>query len=146
MARRVESGADGASNWLRVLRLLELARWHADIVVPCDADTWFELAIDQDGWGFSFRRGERSSSIRVTETRAARERDDFDLLARTPELLAIPELIGMLEREHGIRFRRDATTIRTNVPGAPECTHDWLHGQLGVPPQPRGARMMDQRT
>ena len=53
-------------------------------------------------------------------------RDDFGLLADTPDLLSIGELVTKLEHAHALAFDRATATIRTNLPVADAAIRAWL--------------------
>lgn len=120
-------GAEASDRWLLSLGLkMGVSRWHVEISVATDIDSTFELNIYAEEWGFAFHHDGRSSWIRVTDIPFVHGLDDFHLLARTPDLLAINILATELEHEHGVSLRRANATIRTNIPGAAEVVLDWL--------------------
>lgn len=53
-------------------------------------------------------------------------RDDFHLLKRLPDLLAISVVLHDLEQDLGISFSRATASVRTNVPNAEPIVRDWL--------------------
>lgn len=91
-----------------------------------DADTRFDLNVYEEEWGFYFQFAGRASWIRVTDAAFVHGRDDFDLLARTPDLLAVNALLAELEQEHGLAFRRATASVRSTIPDAPNLIRDWL--------------------
>lgn len=120
------AGADASERWRRALGVASVLRWHAEIAIISDSETSFELNIYSNEWGFAFHHDRRGSWIRVTDIAFVHGRDDFGLLTRTPDLLAIRQLAAELEVEHGISLRRANASIRTNLPGAAELVRDWL--------------------
>lgn len=122
------AGAEDAERWLHARELPRPPHWHVELVLPSSDATWFELSIYAEEWGFAFHHDGKSSWVRITDIAFVHGRDDFSLFGRTPALEAIGTLIAELEAEHAIAFHRDAATIRTNVPGAPEATRAWLSG------------------
>ena len=123
---RMTIGAEASDRWLLSLGLPTVPQWHAEITIAADIDTMFELNVYAEEWGFAFHHDGRGSWIRVTDIPFVHGRDDFRLLPRTPDLLAINYLATELEAEHGVSFRRVNATIRTNVPNAAEIIRDWL--------------------
>lgn len=119
-------GAEASERWLRALGLPAVPRWHAEIAIHSEAGTTFELNIYAEEWGFAFRHGGRTSWIRVTDIPFVHGFDEFDLLARTPDLLGIGVLVGELEDAHGLALRRGDAAIRTNLPNAIDTIVDWL--------------------
>jgi hypothetical protein len=119
-------GAEAADRWLFALGLPAPARWHVEIAVLADAGTRFDLNIYAEEWGFCFQHAGRSSWVRVTDAAFVHGRDDHDLLAKAPDLLAISVLLADLEHEHGLAFRRATASVRTNIPDAPNIVRDWL--------------------
>ncbi|NVB78513.1 MAG: hypothetical protein HOV81_08985 [Kofleriaceae bacterium] len=97
-----------------------------EIAIATDADTSFELNIYGEEWGYAFHHGGRGSWIRVTDIPFIHGRDQFHLLARTPDLLAINLLAAELELEHDVALRRASATIRSNIPHATEVVAEWL--------------------
>lgn len=122
------AGAEDAQRWLHARGLPRPPHWHVELVVPSRETTRFELSIYAEEWGFALHHDHKTSWIRVTDIAFVHGRDDFALLARTPSLESIDALLAKLEAEHAFAFQRAATTIRTNVPGAPEAVRAWLGG------------------
>ena len=121
----VRTGRDEAAAWLRGLELAYVPRWHVEVALDA-GPTRFHINIYEEEWGFAFRHAGRASWIRVVDRPFVHGRDDFDLLARTPALHRLKSFIVELEREHGIELRRDAATIRTNVPDGAPRVRAWL--------------------
>jgi hypothetical protein len=119
-------GAEAADRWLMALGLPMLPRWHVEIAVLADGDSRFDLDLYAEEWGFRFDHAGRVSWIRVTDVPFVHGRDDFRLLAKTPDLLGINALLCDLEVDHGIAFRRATASVRTNVPNADGIVRDWL--------------------
>lgn len=119
-------GAAAADRWLRALGLEPTPRWHCEIAAFGPGEVRFDLNIYAEEWGFCFRSGERASWIRVTDVAFVHGRDDFDLLAKTPDLLAIGPLLEKLEHDHGISFARATASVRTNLADAAPIVRDWL--------------------
>ena len=121
-------GRDAAARWLASLGLEAPTRWHVEIAVVGD-DARFDLVIYAEEWGFAFRQGGQASWIRVVEAPAVHGRDDFGLLALTPELATIDTLIAQLEQRFRIRFARERAIVRTNVAGE-DVVRAWLMSHL----------------
>lgn len=119
-------GAEAAGRWLSALGLPPAPRWYVEIAVVGDADASFDLNIYAEEWGFCFQIAGAGSWIRVTDVPFIHGRDDFRLLKRLPDLLAINALLHDLEQDHSIAFGRAAATVRTNLPNAEPIVRDWL--------------------
>lgn len=119
-------GAQASERWLVALGLPAVPHWCVEVSITADLATSLEVNIYAEEWGFAFHHNGRSSWIRVTDIPFVHGRDDFRLLTRTPDLLAIDLLALELEAEHGIAFTRDRASIRTNVPRAAEIVGEWL--------------------
>ncbi len=119
-------GAQAAARWLAGLKLETLPRWYVEIIVLANHGATFDLNVYAEEWGFEFRHGNRASSIRVTDIPFVHGRDDFVLLARTPELLTIRAFMTEVELEHGLVFDRATASVRTNVPHAEAAIRAWL--------------------
>lgn len=103
--------------------------WYVEISIPTDTeDTRLELNIYPEEWGVIFRRGNRVSSIRVTDIAFVHGHDDYRLLHEVPSLDRIDDLLALLERRHDIAFQRIWTTVRSNLIGAPSIVRSWLVG------------------
>lgn len=119
-------GAEQSARWLLALGLPAMRRWHAEIELTAGAGTTFELNIYAEEWGFVLQHDGHTSWIRITDIPFVHGHDDFHLLPRTPDLLAVSVIAAELEAEHGITFDRANATIRTNLPGATETIRGWL--------------------
>jgi hypothetical protein len=119
-------GAEEAARWLLSLGLPAIPRWHAEIELAAGIDTRFELNIYAEEWGFVFHHHSRGSWIRITDTAIVHGRDDFGLVRRTPELLAISVLAADLEAEYRRSLDRADATIRTNIPNGTDVIREWL--------------------
>ena len=84
------------------------------------------LFIYAEEWGFKFVHDGRCSWIRVTDIPFAHGRDDYQLLALTPPLKYIRDLICELENRYSLRFRWDHAAIRTTIPNAERAIRRWL--------------------
>lgn len=131
------AGSEAAGRWLRSIGVPTIPRWHVEITITADIDSTFELNVYEEEWGFAFHHDGRGSWIRVTDIPFVHGRDDFKLVARTPQLIAINGLMADLEAEHGITLRRANASIRTNIPNATEIVREWL---LQPPPSAAIAR------
>ena len=112
-------------------------RWHAEISLDVidgpariefddRADTRFHIDVYSEEWGFFFCHGGRVSWIRVTDIPFVHGRDEHQLLAQTPALEAIGELIRRIETKHAVRFHRQHAIIRTNIAAAEPQLRRWL--------------------
>jgi hypothetical protein len=108
-------------------------KWSVEIVLVPEgeqvldgATTSFQLAIYAEEWGFSFSHGSSLSWIRVTDVPFVHGRDELQLLAATPPLKRIGELLYQIERRFGLRFDRPRATIRTTIAGAEPKIRAWL--------------------
>ena len=118
-------GAEAADHWLRALGLPVEPRWYVETSIPA-GDSRFDLNVYAEEWGFAFHHAGRGSWIRVTDVPFVHGRDDFGLLARVPDLLAIHGLIAELERANAIVFQRDAANVRSSVRDVEGVIRDWL--------------------
>jgi hypothetical protein len=118
-------GADAAARWLAALALTPVPRWFCEIGLAHD-DARFELNIYPEEWGFAFHHKDRSSWIRVTDIAFVHGRDDFGLLAETPDLLAIAAVLARIESSHGVPFPRANADVKTNLENAAEPIRAWL--------------------
>ena len=119
-------GAEAASRWLLALGLPETPRWYVEIAILADGESRLDLNVYAEEWGFVFHHKGRTSWIRVTDIPFVHGRDDHELLAHTPDLLAIGVLLAWLEADQEIAFRRATASVRTNIPAAPAAVRDWL--------------------
>jgi hypothetical protein len=87
----------------------------------------FHLDIYSEEWGYFFCHAGRASWIRTTDVAFVHVRDDYALLAHTPPLAQIGELVRALEREHGLALRRDRARVSTDLGAeALVATRRWL--------------------
>lgn len=119
-------GAEESDRWLLALGLPTVPRWHAEIEIAAGAHSKLLLNIYAEEWGYVFHHDGRDSWIRITDIPFVHGRDNFDLLPRTADLLAINVMASELEAEHGLELDRANATIRTNIPNAAEIIRDWL--------------------
>jgi hypothetical protein len=121
-------GAAESATWLQRRGLTaSKPHWFVEIAIEADSpDTRFELNIYPEEWGFVLRRGSRVSSIRVTDVAFIHGQDDHDLLALTPSLDKVGNLLAEIQRRHGMIFRRTAATVRTNLVRATVAVRSWL--------------------
>lgn len=133
------AGMLAARTWLtaRSLTAPTLTRWHATVslgitdqrpTVELDerVDTRFRIEIYSEEWGYFFCHGGRASWIRVTDIPFVHGRDDFQLLAATPALKDLGQLLRRVEKQHGLRFRRDHALVRTNLAHAELEIRRWV--------------------
>jgi hypothetical protein len=134
------AGAIAAASWLRSLGLNPppgLLRWHVEISLDVvnrparvefdeQRDTRFHIDIYSEEWGFLFCHVGRVSWIRITDIPFVHGRDDHQLLAQTPALDNIGELLRAVEQKHQIYFFREHAMIRTNVVAAEHLIRRWL--------------------
>lgn len=125
--RAFNHGRDEAAAWLRMLGLQGSGRWHVEASIVTDAASRFELYVYAEEWGFAFHHGGRSSWIRVTDIPFVHGRDDFELVRRDHALATLATLLSDLEAQHGLRFHRSTSTVRSNVDGAMSAVRRWLH-------------------
>lgn len=133
-------GAEASAKWLEALSLEAVPRWYAEIELAQD-NSRFLLNVYAEEWGFAFHHDDRASWIRVTDIPFVHGRDDFALLAHTPELLDIGGFVTSLEKSHGLAFARRDAQVRTNLDNAPEIIRAWLE-HPGPPPRLRRTREM----
>lgn len=131
--REVSLGGKAASAWLCARGLVASpARWSVLIALEGgdSNDARFHLAIDGAEWGFCFVRGSGMSWIRVTTAAFVHERDDFGLLAQTPSLATVGELVQQIEERYQIRFDRRNAQLKTNLHGADHKIRLWVVASL----------------
>jgi len=122
-------GARASTRWLdeRGLDGSRTVHWFVEISIDSDQrDTRFELNIYPEEWGFVLRRGTKVSSIRVTDVPFVHGLDDFQLLATTPTLDELGELITTLERRFELRFLTVRAAVRSNLVRAAAMVRPWL--------------------
>lgn len=133
------AGALAARAWLaeRDLTSTAFQRWYAQIVLGIGNDTpdpdlderiatYFRIEVYSEEWGFFFGHAKAASWIRITDVPFVHGRDDYRLLAVTPPLKDIGQLVRALERQHGLEFRRDQALVRTNLAGAEPTIRAWV--------------------
>ena len=120
------TGALASAAWL-VQRGLETnqPKWFAEIVLT-DGESRLQIEIYAEEWGVAFAHVGKQSWIRVTDVPFIHGRDDHELLRHVPPLKQIGGLVRRLEREHGVRLRRDAVKIRTTIAGAEPVIRTWV--------------------
>jgi hypothetical protein len=112
-------------------------RWHVEIALdvihrraPSDFDdttaTRFHVDVYAEEWGVYVCHGGRSSWIRVTDVAFVHGRDDFQLLALTPPLRDIAELLQRVESMLDVRFQRQHAAVATNIPRIEPAVRAWI--------------------
>lgn len=133
-------GVGEAHGWIKSLGLHAppgAVRWHAEIsldVVDGPAriefddrvDTRFHIDVYSEEWGFFFCHAGRVSWIRITDIPFVHGRDEHQLLAQTPSLEHVGDLVRRLEAKHSVRFNRQHAIIRTNIAAAEPQIRRWL--------------------
>lgn len=122
-------GAAASRAWLEERRLdaKKIRHWFVEIVIDSDSpDAVLDLNIYPEEWGFVFRRGNRVSSIRITDIPFVHGRDDFGLLPETPSLDRIGDLLATLERRFDFRFQRVGPRVKTNLVRGAMVVGAWL--------------------
>jgi len=125
-------GAAASAAWAEQqgLDVSRTPHWYVEISVPTDsADTRFEINVYPEEWGVVFQRGNRVSSIRVTDIPFVHGLDDHRLLKDLPELAKIDDLLASLERRYDVAFHRTRATVRSNLIRATAIVRPWLVGQ-----------------
>jgi hypothetical protein len=133
------SGAISATSWLheRGLTAPTQQRWHVEIALdvvntraPSEFDdtiaTRFHIDIYAEEWGVYVCHAGRSSWIRVTDIAFVHGRDDFQLLAITPPLRDIAQLLRHVEATFVIRLQRQHASLTTNLPGIEPAIRAWI--------------------
>jgi len=118
-------GADAAARWLVALSLAPVPRWYCELGLAHDGSR-FALNIYPEEWGFAFHHGDKASWIRVTDIAFVHGRDDFGLLADTPDLLAIAALLTRIESGYQLHFERASAEVKTNLENAVDPIRAWL--------------------
>lgn len=125
-------GALAGSSWLQARGLhAHTPHWFVEIVLTSDhPQTRLEINIYPVEWGFVFRRGERVSSIRVTDIAFVHGLDEHQLLSQTPTLDRLGDLLAMLERRYELAFDRKRPVVTSNLARAAAAVRPWLetHG------------------
>ena len=128
-------GPRATAAWLteRGLATAPGDRWSATIAFDDDLripTCQFHLAIEALEWSFQVSRGAKMSWIRVLEEPRVHERDDFELLARTPALRNLATLVQGIEDSFRVRFRRAHARIWTNLPEGEDKIRLWVVASL----------------
>lgn len=134
------AGATAARDWITSRRIPPPGlRWMVEIQLDVrdapapadfnvDTDTRFHIEIYAEEWGVFFCHAGRASWIRVTDVPFVHGRDDHHLLARTPELGKIGDLLRALEREHSLHFSREHARVDTTLGNAETAIRRWVRG------------------
>lgn len=94
-------------------------------ITPASIGTSFQLRVHPDEWMYSFCHAGRVSSIRVVDVPGVIDRDDHQLLAQTPPLRDVGQLVRKLEQRYGIYFQRRSASCRSTLPGAEPVVLAW---------------------
>ena len=94
-------------------------------ISPLGVGTSFQLRVNADEWSYSFCHGGRISTIRVVDVPGVLDRDDHQLLAQTPPLKDVGQLVRKLEQRYGIYFQRRHASCRSSLPGAEPVVLAW---------------------
>jgi hypothetical protein len=132
MNRITTLGAAATAAWVRQhgLDVARTPHWYVEISVPTDSvDIRLEINLYPEEWGVVFRRGNRVSSVRVTDVPFVHGLDDHKLLSELPELARIDDLLAVLERRYDVAFHRTRVTVRSNLTRATAIVRSWLVGQ-----------------
>jgi hypothetical protein len=125
-------GARASAAWLaaRGLDATRSPHWYVEIVLGGrDAldHGHFELDLYPEEWGFVFRSGRRVSSIRITDQPFVHGSDDHALLAETPPLERVGDLVRAIERKRRLPFQRDDVTVRSDLARAEAAVRAWVN-------------------
>ena len=127
------TGPLASAAWLVARGLLpKEPRWFVEIELPASGKTEGNtsakllLEVYAEEWGYRFERENRISWIRVTDVPFVHGRDEHGLLAKTPRLIDIGNLVRQIEAEHALEFQRHAPTIRSNVSDDEGAIRAWL--------------------
>jgi hypothetical protein len=121
------TGAAASAAWLAARGLQLAPHWYVEVNLPsADGSAVLDLNIYPEEWGFVFRHATRVSSIRVTDIPFVHGKDDFGLLAHTPPLEQIHDLLGRLEQRFDMTFQSARATVRTNLEKATASSRAWL--------------------
>jgi len=128
-------GPRATAAWLsaRGLYVPPTLNWEVTIAMDTGGATptaQLNIAIDWLEWGFMFAYDNKLSWIRVMNTPAVHDRDDFELLDKTPALRNLSTLVQALEDRFEIRLRRAHAAIRTNIPNAEDKIRVWSVASL----------------
>lgn len=118
-------GRDAAHAWLQSIGLQPVPRWHVEVSLEAGTSR-FHLNVYAEEWGFAFHHARRSSWIRVTDIPFVHGRDDFGLLATTPDIFGIGAFVKKLEAEHQIELPRATAIVRSNIENAAPAVRRWL--------------------
>ena len=112
-------------------------RWHvaigldvrsipAPVIFDETVDSRFHIEIYSEEWGYFFCHGGRSSWIRVIDAPFVHLRDDFGLVASTPDLENIGAQLRSVEKQFGLQFRRDLAFVDTSLANAEPAIRRWI--------------------
>jgi hypothetical protein len=124
-------GAAASAAWIsrHELDVSKEPHWYVEISLPADVvDTRLEINIYPEEWGVIFRRGNRVSSIRVTDIPFVHGNDDHRLLSEIPALDEIHALLRNLEGRYDFAFQPTKATVRSNLVRATAIVRPWLVG------------------
>jgi hypothetical protein len=124
-------GSQAAAAWAAQVGLdvAGTPHWYVEIELHTDpVEAQLDLNIYPEEWGVVFRRGNRVSSIRVTDVPFVHGKDDHGLLTGLPELARFDELLAMLERRYDVVFQRTHPAVRSNLRRALASVRPWLVG------------------
>ncbi|MGE5183579.1 MAG: hypothetical protein ACM31C_16015 [Acidobacteriota bacterium] len=133
-ALMANTGPMASAAWLVMLDVMPKdPKWSVEIVLALEGEanvegaaTSFQIAIFAEEWGFSFSHGGQLSWIRVTDVPFVHGRDEFRLLAATPPLKRIGELLHQIERRFQLRFDRAHPAVRTTLAHAEPAVRRWV--------------------
>ena len=121
-------GAVETAAWLEERGLAPIPHWYVELELRTDQrDTTMTVNIYPEEWGFVFRRGQRVSSIRVTNHPFVHGADDDRLLDETPALERLHELLATLERRFSVTFYRLSAQVHSNLIRAAAVIRPWLN-------------------
>jgi hypothetical protein len=133
-----KAAADESATWLAARGLeTDKPTWNVQIYLSIEdrpapqvyfsTDTVCHLRVFSSEWDILLTRPQKSSMIRrIDGKNVIHGRDDLDLVGKVPSLDQVGDLIASFEAEHGVKFRRDLASIRTNVAGAKKVVAAWL--------------------
>lgn len=121
-------GAAESATWLAERGLVPVPHWFVEIEIGSDEpDIGIVINIYPEEWGFVFRRGPHVSSIRITDVPFVHGADDDSLLAHTPRLEHLEQLLAGLEHRFGITFQRASVIVHANLIRASAVVRAWLN-------------------
>jgi hypothetical protein len=129
MSKHQTIGALASAAWVERhgLHVSGTPHWYLEISIPTDAaDTRFEINIYPEEWGIIFRRGNRVSSIRVTDLPFVHGLDDHRLLQHVSDIETIDHILALLEQRYDLAFHRMKATVRSNLTRAASIVRAWL--------------------